>query len=74
MLIKKIGEVPVRYLIDKTYRITVYSTSLVRIEYSKKGVFDDEEPLILEPALAMKEKNLSFDTFLPIDIGVYVNF
>ncbi|PIU83669.1 MAG: hypothetical protein COS68_02815, partial [Elusimicrobia bacterium CG06_land_8_20_14_3_00_38_11] len=59
MLIKKIGEVPVRYLIDKTYRITVYSTSLVRIEYSKKGVFDDEEPLILEPALAMKEKNLS---------------
>jgi len=36
-----------------------------------------EEPLDRPPFdlyLSMKEKNLSFDTFLPIDIGVYVNF
>jgi L-ascorbate metabolism protein UlaG (beta-lactamase superfamily) len=36
-----------------------------------------DEPLERPPYdlyLAMKEKNLPFDTFLPIDIGVYVNW
>jgi len=36
-----------------------------------------EEPLDRPPYdlyLALKEKNLPFDTFLPIDIGVYVNW
>jgi N-acyl-phosphatidylethanolamine-hydrolysing phospholipase D len=36
-----------------------------------------DEPLDQPPFdlyLAMKEKNLAFETFLPIDIGTYVNF
>ena len=50
MLIEKISKVPVIYLIDKIYRITLYSVSLVRVEYSKKGLFDDANPLILDPS------------------------
>lgn len=50
MLIKKLQDHPVRYLIEPNYRLTLYSSSLVRIEYSKRALFDDEHPLILEPS------------------------
>ncbi|MEW6555811.1 MAG: TIM-barrel domain-containing protein [Elusimicrobiota bacterium] len=50
MLIKKIQEKPVQYLVSQNYRLTLYSSSLVRVEFSKKGLFDDENPLILEPS------------------------
>lgn len=56
ILIKKISAECTTYLVESNYRITLYSPSLVRIEYSKKGLFDDEQPLILEPTF--EKKNL----------------
>lgn len=49
MKIRKISSAPAVYLVDKNYRVTLYSDSLVRLEYTAEGVFDDENPLILEP-------------------------
>jgi len=50
MLIKKDAEKPVRYIIESNYRITLYSASLLRVEFSRKGLWDDETPLITEPS------------------------
>lgn len=37
-----------QYLVNKIYRITLFSESLVRVEYVKNGNFDDELPILIE--------------------------
>jgi alpha-glucosidase (family GH31 glycosyl hydrolase) len=51
--VRKVSQKPVKYIIgdNNNYRVTVYSTSLLRLEYSKKGVFDDDAPIIMQPEL-----------------------
>jgi len=50
MLIKKVVKKPVQYIVGLKYRITLYSASLVRVEYSRKGLWDEENPLITDPS------------------------
>ena len=49
MQINKLSTIPVKYVINNNYRLTLYSSSLVRAEYSKNGLWDEENPIILDP-------------------------
>ena len=48
----KVSSKIIQYIIDSSYRITLYSSSLIRAEYSKKGLFNDENTLITEPTFS----------------------
>ncbi len=46
----------VSYLISCSYRITLFSESLFRIEYSKEGLFDEEYPILVVPSFTHQEE------------------
>lgn len=50
MKIKINAKKPPQYLIDQNYRFTIYSSSLIRAEYSKKGMWEDKNPIGIEPS------------------------
>ncbi len=53
-MIKEISRRPPVYLIGSNYRVTLFSSSLIRAEYSTSGVFDEENPIILEPNFSVE--------------------